>query len=256
MIPLDWWRLLGLSCCRGRRRALAVPSVSAFVRPAARALVLDPNDRVLPVSLRQSGHRPAFLDDAGWRDQTGGVARGRDPPRAPRGDGARGRARAADLDTTRGVCLDRQDDRPARAVHPCSRHPSSSRGPTSGSRGSRRKTSTSFAGGRSRSSRPRMRVFYPTRLAHFLRQLLEQGPPDEPIDVGVWNPLERDVVRLHRHAVELTPCRGPQTRSPRSRRPSAARRRPSRRRERRARAPRSARRRRAACRAWSGSGSR
>jgi 8-oxo-dGTP pyrophosphatase MutT (NUDIX family) len=28
-------------------------------------------------------------------------------------------------------------------------------------------------------------VFYPTRLAHFLRELLEHGPPDEPIDVGV-----------------------------------------------------------------------
>jgi hypothetical protein len=28
-------------------------------------------------------------------------------------------------------------------------------------------------------------VFYPTRLAHFLRQLLETGPPAEPIDVGV-----------------------------------------------------------------------
>jgi 8-oxo-dGTP pyrophosphatase MutT (NUDIX family) len=28
-------------------------------------------------------------------------------------------------------------------------------------------------------------VVYPTRLAHFLRRLLETGPPDEPIDVGV-----------------------------------------------------------------------
>jgi ADP-ribose pyrophosphatase YjhB (NUDIX family) len=28
-------------------------------------------------------------------------------------------------------------------------------------------------------------TFYPTRLAEFLRQLLEDGPPDEPIDVGV-----------------------------------------------------------------------
>jgi ADP-ribose pyrophosphatase YjhB (NUDIX family) len=28
-------------------------------------------------------------------------------------------------------------------------------------------------------------TFYPTRLAHFLRLLLEAGPPDEPIDVGV-----------------------------------------------------------------------
>jgi 8-oxo-dGTP diphosphatase len=28
-------------------------------------------------------------------------------------------------------------------------------------------------------------VFYPTRLAPFLRRLLESGPPDEPIDVGV-----------------------------------------------------------------------
>jgi 8-oxo-dGTP pyrophosphatase MutT (NUDIX family) len=28
-------------------------------------------------------------------------------------------------------------------------------------------------------------LFYPTRLALFLRQLLEEGPPDEPIDVGV-----------------------------------------------------------------------
>jgi 8-oxo-dGTP pyrophosphatase MutT (NUDIX family) len=28
-------------------------------------------------------------------------------------------------------------------------------------------------------------VFYPTRLARFLRQLLETGPPDEPFDVGV-----------------------------------------------------------------------
>jgi 8-oxo-dGTP pyrophosphatase MutT (NUDIX family) len=28
-------------------------------------------------------------------------------------------------------------------------------------------------------------VVYPTRLAHFLRELLTEGPPDEPIDVGV-----------------------------------------------------------------------
>jgi 8-oxo-dGTP pyrophosphatase MutT (NUDIX family) len=28
-------------------------------------------------------------------------------------------------------------------------------------------------------------VVYPTRIAHFLRLLLEAGPPDEPIDVGV-----------------------------------------------------------------------
>jgi ADP-ribose pyrophosphatase YjhB (NUDIX family) len=28
-------------------------------------------------------------------------------------------------------------------------------------------------------------VFYPNRLAHFLRRLLESGPPDGPIDVGV-----------------------------------------------------------------------
>ena len=28
-------------------------------------------------------------------------------------------------------------------------------------------------------------VFYPKRLAHFLRRLLESGPPEEPIDVGV-----------------------------------------------------------------------
>jgi 8-oxo-dGTP pyrophosphatase MutT (NUDIX family) len=28
-------------------------------------------------------------------------------------------------------------------------------------------------------------VFYPTRLAHFLRLLIEAGPPDDPIDVGV-----------------------------------------------------------------------
>jgi ADP-ribose pyrophosphatase YjhB (NUDIX family) len=28
-------------------------------------------------------------------------------------------------------------------------------------------------------------VFYPTRLGEVLRQLLEAGPPDEPIDVGV-----------------------------------------------------------------------
>jgi 8-oxo-dGTP diphosphatase len=28
-------------------------------------------------------------------------------------------------------------------------------------------------------------VFYPTRLGHFLRQLLEDGPPEEPIDVGI-----------------------------------------------------------------------
>jgi 8-oxo-dGTP diphosphatase len=28
-------------------------------------------------------------------------------------------------------------------------------------------------------------TFYPTRLARFLRQLLKTGPPDKPIDVGV-----------------------------------------------------------------------
>jgi ADP-ribose pyrophosphatase YjhB (NUDIX family) len=27
--------------------------------------------------------------------------------------------------------------------------------------------------------------FYPTRIGHFLRRLLETGPPNEPIDVGV-----------------------------------------------------------------------
>jgi 8-oxo-dGTP diphosphatase len=28
-------------------------------------------------------------------------------------------------------------------------------------------------------------VFYPTRLGDFLRQLLQDGPPEEPIDVGI-----------------------------------------------------------------------
>jgi ADP-ribose pyrophosphatase YjhB (NUDIX family) len=28
-------------------------------------------------------------------------------------------------------------------------------------------------------------TFYPTRMAHFLRELLTAGPPDEPIDVGI-----------------------------------------------------------------------
>ena len=28
-------------------------------------------------------------------------------------------------------------------------------------------------------------VFYPTRLAHFLRELLEGGPPEAPVDVGI-----------------------------------------------------------------------
>ena len=28
-------------------------------------------------------------------------------------------------------------------------------------------------------------TFYPTRLPHFLRKLLEEGPPQEPLDVGV-----------------------------------------------------------------------
>ena len=28
-------------------------------------------------------------------------------------------------------------------------------------------------------------VFYPTRLAHFLRQVLQRGAPDAPIDVGI-----------------------------------------------------------------------
>ena len=28
-------------------------------------------------------------------------------------------------------------------------------------------------------------VFYPTRLAHFLKEVIEAGPPDEPIDVGL-----------------------------------------------------------------------
>jgi hypothetical protein len=30
-----------------------------------------------------------------------------------------------------------------------------------------------------------VRLVNPTRLARFLRQLLETGPPDEPFDVGV-----------------------------------------------------------------------
>ena len=156
VIPLDRWRLLGLAA-RGRRRALAVPSVSTFVRPAARASCSTRTTASCSFAC-QSGHRPAF-----WTTPAAGS------PAESLEDAIRRELREetgleAELGpliwTRREVCLDRAGDRPARSSS-STRAPEFEPRPDIGVEGLRRKTSTSFAGGRSRSSRPRTRSSIP-----------------------------------------------------------------------------------------------
>ena len=95
-----------------------LPMAELRIRPAARAIVLDPDDRILLV--RFEFPRRDVLGDAGWRDRAGRDARGGDSPRARRGGGPdAGRRRPRRLDAPPHHPVHRRPvGRAARAVSP------------------------------------------------------------------------------------------------------------------------------------------
>jgi ADP-ribose pyrophosphatase YjhB (NUDIX family) len=159
--------------------------VSAVVRPAARALVLDPEDRVLLVRFVNPETGDEF-----WTTPGGGIEPGETPADAIRRElqeetGLEDPEVGPVVWTRRevfpwgGRTLDQREH--VVLVRATPFEPS----PALGTEGLAAEdvhelrwwTLDEVEGSDAR--------FYPTRLAYFLRQLIESGPPSEPIDVGI-----------------------------------------------------------------------
>jgi 8-oxo-dGTP pyrophosphatase MutT (NUDIX family) len=158
--------------------------VTAFLRPAARALVLDPNDRVLLV-------RYVNPDTGGhfWTTPGGGIK-----PAESLEDAIRRELREeTGLDAKLGPMIwTRREvyvwagmtiDQPERFI--LVRAPEFEPQPDIGLEGLEAEDVHELRWWTLEELEASDAVFYPTRLAHFLRQLIEHGPPHEPIDVGV-----------------------------------------------------------------------
>jgi 8-oxo-dGTP pyrophosphatase MutT (NUDIX family) len=158
--------------------------VTAFLRPAARALVLDPNDRVLLV-------RYVNPDTGGhfWTTPGGGIK-----PAESLEDAIRRELREeTGLDAELGPMIwTRREvyvwagmtiDQPEQFI--LVRAPEFEPQPDIGLEGLEAEDVHELRWWTLEELEASEAVFYPTRLAHFLRQLIEQGPPHEPIDVGV-----------------------------------------------------------------------
>ena len=171
VIPIDRWRLLGLLLLAVGAAPHALANVSAVVRAAARALVLDPDGRTASRPVRQPRDGRGIF----WTTPGGGIDPANQSPEAVRRElleetGLRGRDRAGDLDAAGGLRLGGEDPRPARAVRP---RPDAAVRANSGDRPQR-----TPRGGRPRAALVDLAelessdaVVYPSRLAHFLRQL-------------------------------------------------------------------------------------
>ena len=155
------------------------------IRPAARAIVIDPDDRILLVRFEFPGRTL-------WATPGGGIEPGRDSragasPRARRGGGSdRSRDRARRLDAAPHHPLHRRPvGRAARAVppRPHGRHsrlqPRHSWEQLNAEHVFELRWWTPGELGESEEG------FAPTRLAELVQMLLRDGPPAEPIDVGV-----------------------------------------------------------------------
>lgn len=158
--------------------------MNAFLRPAARALVLDPNDRVLLV-------RYVNPDTGGhfWTTPGGGIK-----PAESLEDAIRRELREeTGLDAELGPMIwTRREvyvwagmtiDQPEQFI--LVRAPEFEPQPDIGLEGLEAEDVHELRWWTLEELEASDAVFYPTRLAHFLRQLIEHGPPHEPIDVGV-----------------------------------------------------------------------
>jgi ADP-ribose pyrophosphatase YjhB (NUDIX family) len=159
--------------------------VTAVVRPAVRALVLDPDDRVLLVRFVDPDTGAEF-----WTTPGGGVDEGEAMEDAIRRE-LREEAGFEDPEigpviwTRRevfpwaGQTLDQREQ--VVLVRASAFEPEPALGPD----GLAAENVHEVRWWTLEEVEASDAIFYPNRLAHFLRQLLEEGPPPEPIDVGI-----------------------------------------------------------------------
>lgn len=155
------------------------------MRPAARALVLDPDERVLLVRFVNPDTGQEF-----WTTPGGGIKPGESPEDAIRRE-LREETGLEDPEIGPAIWTRRE-------VFPWAGHtldqrervllvrvPSFEPQPQIGHKGLAAEDVHELRWWTLDEVEASDALFYPTRLAHFLRQLLEAGPPAEPIDVGV-----------------------------------------------------------------------
>jgi 8-oxo-dGTP pyrophosphatase MutT (NUDIX family) len=158
--------------------------VNAIVRPAARALVLDPDGRTLLVRY--------VNPDTGeqlWTTPGGGI----DPSESPSDAVRRELKEEAGLEAEIGpviwtrrelyVWAGKTIDQREQIV--LVRTPAFEPSPEIGRNGLLAEDVHELRWWTLAELEASDAVVYPTRIAHFLRRLLESGPPKEPIDVGV-----------------------------------------------------------------------
>jgi ADP-ribose pyrophosphatase YjhB (NUDIX family) len=159
--------------------------VNAIVRPAARALVVDPDDRVLLVRFVNPETGEQF-----WTTPGGGIKPGESPEDAIRRElreetGLEDPEIGPVIWTRRevfpwaGITLDQREQ--VLLV----RTPSFEPEPHIGHAGLEAEDVHEVRWWTLDEIEASDALFYPTRLGDFLRQLLHEGPPGEPIDVGV-----------------------------------------------------------------------